>query len=192
MRFLRHINYGSLPRMGSFEESISREDRLKEFDEAFDRVAAALGEVYLVDDGDGGGVKGSPISMSRYFDPCRQHTIVVYPKAWHPDVVRILCEQLQALPSGWTFAIDASEFPPGQAHIVVEADGTVHGWCEFRARSTLAAFGFPAITNPVKSIWFRIYSAVDNGFRSWKLRRFRKRVAGSRIEDLIQTHKDPE
>jgi len=178
--------------MGPFEESVSGEDRLREFDDAFDRAAVALGEVYLVDCGDGGGVKGSPISMSRYFDPCRQHTIVVFPKAWHPDVVRILCEQLQALPSGWTFAIDASEFPPGQAHIIVEADGTVHGWSEFSARSTLTAFGFPEIGNPLKCLSFRIVSAVADWFRRNKLRRFKKRIAHTSIKDLIRIDKDPE
>lgn len=175
--------------MKSFGEEVSREEQEREFDEAFDRVVEALGEAYLVDSGDRGEIQGAPISMSRYFDPCLQHTIVVYPKAWHPDVVRILHEVLETLPAGWTFAIDVSD-SPGQAYIVVEADGTVHGWSDYSARSTLTAFGFEELEGPLKCGWFWITSVYDDWRRGLRLRAFKKKMKNIRIEDLVQNNKD--
>jgi hypothetical protein len=190
MKFVRHPRYKDLPRMKSFGEEVSREEQEREFDEAFDRVVEALSEVYLVDSGDRGEIQGAPISMSRYFDPCLQHTILVYPKAWHPDVVIILHEVLQTLPAGWTFAIDATEFPPGQALIVVEADGTVHGWSYFSARSTLTAFGFEKLGGPLTCAWFWITSVYDDWRSGLRLWAFKKKIKNTRIEDLIQYNKD--
>ena len=189
MRFVRHPRYKNLPRMKSFGDEVSREEQELEFDEAFDRVVEALSRVYLVDSGDRGEIQGAPISMSRYFDPCLQHTIVVYRKAWHSDVVRILHEVLQTLPAGWTFAIDVSG-SPGQAYIVVEADGTVHGWSDYSARSTLTAFGFEKLEGLLKCGWFWITSVYDDwrrGLRLWALKRKMKNI---RIEDLVQYNKD--
>ncbi len=175
--------------MKSFGEDSTREEKEREFDEAFDRVVEALSEVYLVDSGDRGEIQGAPISMSRYFDPCLQHTIVVYPKAWHPDVVRILHEVLQTLPAGWTFAIDVSD-SPGQAYIVVEADGTVHGWSDYSARSTITAFGFKELEGSLKCACFWITSAIDVWHRELRWKSFRKKIKNTRVEDLVQYNKD--
>ncbi|PAW65946.1 MAG: hypothetical protein B9S38_14350 [Verrucomicrobiia bacterium Tous-C4TDCM] len=176
--------------MKSFGEEVSREEQVREFDEAFDRVVQALSEVYLVNSGDGDQIKGAPIWMDRFFDPCLQHTIVVSSQAWHPDVVSILREVLQTLPAGWTFAIDATEFPPGQALIVVEADGTVHGWSYFSARSTLTAFGFEKLEGPLTCAWFWITSVYDEWRSELRLRAFKRKMKSTRIEDLIQYNKD--
>jgi len=189
MRFVRHLRYKDLPQIKSFGEDSTREEKEREFDGAFDRVVEALGEVYLVDSGDRGEIQGAPISMSRYFDPCLQHTIVVYRKAWHSDVVRILHEVLQTLPAGWTFAIDVSD-SPGQAYIVVEADGTVHGWSDFSARSTLTAFGFEELEGALKCGWFWITSMIHIWRRELWWRSFKKKIKNTRIEDLVQYNKD--
>ena len=189
MRFVRHLRYKDLPRTNSFSEDSSREAQAREFDEAFDRVVEALGELYLVDSGDRREIEGAPISMSRYFDPCLRHTIVVYRKAWHPDVVRILHEVLQTLPAGWTFAIDVSD-SPGQAYIVVEADGTVHGWSDYSARATLAAFGFEGLEGTLKCACFWITSVFHVWRRKLWWRSFKKKIKNTRIEDLVQHNKD--
>lgn len=174
MRFIRHFRFEGLPKPKFTGDEHKDEARVKEFDNAFDLVATALGDLYLVDTEGGCGVEGAPISMSRYVGVCRQHTIVVDRKAWHPDVVRILFEQLQVLPKGWTLAIDATEFPPGQAHIVVTADGVVHGWSDFSARSTLKTFGFGDLEGVCRNLHFAVVSFIDELKRKiviWRVRR---------------------
>jgi hypothetical protein len=153
---------------------------VREFDSAFDNVAVALGKLYLVDTEGGQGIEGAPISMSRYVDVCRQHTIVVNRRAWHPDIITILHKELERLSAGWTLAIDATEFPPGKAHIVVEADGTVHGWSDFSARSTLTDFGFE---QPKFLTLVRLYLVeLFDSFRK-KCRRKKPSVMPTRLED---------
>jgi hypothetical protein len=161
MQFVRHLRYEDLPSPECTGEEHKDEVLVREFDEAFDRLAAALSELYLVDTEGGCGIEGAPISMCRYVDIYRQHTLVVERQAWHPDVIRILHQQLQQQPAGWTFAIDATEFPPGQAHIVVEQDGTVHGWCDFSASSTLSAFGFNELRGLLRIARFKTVSFID-------------------------------
>lgn len=135
-------------------------------------------------DAEGGcGVQGAPIYMDRHVDVCRQHTIVVDRQAWHPDVVKILHGQLQVLPKGWMLAIDATEFPEGQAHIVVEADGTVHGWSDYAARHTLNAFGFDHLKGPLQHLYFAVGSMI--GHLGLMVTRLRVRRMKINIADRI-------
>ncbi|MBB5353910.1 hypothetical protein HNR46_004175 [Haloferula luteola] len=175
MRFIRHPRFKDLPKPEFTGEEHKDEARVKEFDDAFDRIAASLSDLYLVDTESGCGVQGAPISMSRHVDICRQHTIVVDRQAWHPDVIKVLHKQLQELPNGWTLAIDASEFPPGQAHITVEPDGTVHGWSDYSARATLSAFGFDDLKGPIRNLRFAAVGFVDDLRTKIELRRVIRR-----------------
>ena len=161
MKFIRHLRYEGLPSPEYTGEEHKDEALVREFDEAFDRLAAALGQLYLVDTEGGCEIEAAPISMCRYVDICRHHTIVVERQAWDPDVIQILHEQLQQLPAGWTFGIDATDFPTGQAHIVVEQDGTVHGWCDFPAGSILSVFGFKELRGPFRIARFKTVSFID-------------------------------
>ncbi|MBX3742964.1 MAG: hypothetical protein KF712_18410 [Akkermansiaceae bacterium] len=157
LRFIRHTDYDDLPRVLFTGEEHKDDAMVKEFDHAFDLVASALRELHEVDAD--GGDHDAPIYMTRYVDICRQHTIVVARAAWHPGIVTVLYRELQKMPEGWTLQIDATDFPPGQAYVVVTADGTVHGWAEFRARRTLTAFGFPGIGGLVPGLLFAVRSA---------------------------------
>ncbi len=180
MQYKRQPRYKDLPIPAYTGEEHKDEAIVREFDNAFDSVAAALGKLHLVDTEAGCGVERAPVSMSRYVDVCRQHTIVINRRAWHPDIVTILHNELQRLPTGWTLAIDATEFPPGQAHIVVEADGTVHGWSDFSARSTLSDFGFeqPRFLTLVRLYFVELFDS----FRK-KCRRKKPSVMPTRLED---------
>lgn len=175
MRFVRHLHFEDLPSPEYTGEEYKDDARVREFDEAFDRLAAALSELHLVDTEGGCGIQGAPISMSRYVDVCRQHTIVIKRQAWHPEVVSVLHKQLQALPAGWTFAIDATEFPPGQAHMVVDADGTVHGWSDYSARSTLSRFGFDGFRSTFQQVQFALTSMIDQQRTKWRIRKVLRR-----------------
>lgn len=188
MRYIRHRRFEDLPSAVYTGEEHKDESLVREFDEAFDRVAAALSEVYLVDSEGGCGIEGAPISMSRYVDICRQHTIVVERGAWHPDIVRILHEQLKSLPQGWTFAIDVAGCPSGQAHIVVESDGTAHGWSNYAARNALSHFGFDRLSGLFRNINFAINSLMDD---LRQRRAIRNAISKPfRIEDHIQPDKE--
>lgn len=188
MKYIRHRRFEDLPSPVYTGEEHKDESLVREFDEAFDRVAAALSEVYLVDTEGGCGIEGAPISMSRYVDICRQHTIVVERGAWHPDVVRILHEQLKSLPQGWTFAIDVAGCPSGQAHIVVESDGTVHGWSDYAARAALSVFGFDRLTGLFRNIDFAVTSFMDDLRRRRSIRKALSKPF--RIEDHIQPNNE--
>ncbi len=188
MRFIRHRRFENLPSPVCTGAEHNDESLVREFDEVFDRLAAALGELYLVDTEGGCGIEGAPISMSRHVDICRQHMIVVQREAWHPDVIRILIEQLESLPPGWTIAIDVGGCPRGQAHIVVEADGTVHGWSDHGARAVLSAFGFDRLTGLFRKMDFAATSFIDELRRR---RSIRKALSMPfRIEDHIQPNNE--
>jgi len=186
MRYIRHIRSNLLPEPEFTGEEHKDDKRVAEFDQAFDQVATALGELYLVDPEGGCGVEGAPISMSRYVDICRQHMIVVDRRAWHPDIVRILYEQLQSMSDGWTLAIDVAGSRSGQAQIVVEADGTIHGWSDFSAHSILESFGFPPLRGFVTKVRFATVSFLEN----WKRRRTIRKALSQpfRIEDHIHPY----
>jgi hypothetical protein len=162
MRYIRHIRSNLLPEPEFTGHEHKDDKRVAEFDQAFDQVATALSDLYLVDPKGGCGVEGAPISMSRYVDICRQHTIVVGRQAWHSDIVRILHEQLQSMPDGWTLAIDVDGSHSGQAQIVVEADGTIHGWSDYSAHSVLENFGFPPLCGFVTKVRFAAVSILEN------------------------------
>lgn len=156
MRFHRIPTYASLPEPGPPLDH-DDENIIVESDFGFDRLAARLSELYLVDSGKG--PKSAVISMDRYADPCRHHTVVICEPAWHRDVIEVMLEVLADLPEGWSFGIDATEFPPGQAHIMVTGSGDVYGWSEYRSRSTLDRFGFKPLKNPL--------SIASHYFRGW-------------------------
>lgn len=170
MRFFRVNRYADLPHP---TETLDHEDDevIAESDLAFDRLAEALSTLYLVDDGDG--QQGAPIHMYRYVDPCRHHTVVIDEAAWHVDVISTMIDVLSELPDGWTFGVDATEFPPGQAHLVVNQKGEVYGWAEYRARRTLESFGFEGISSP-----FQAFTAALRGlgesFDRWRRRQARR------------------
>lgn len=175
MLFVHHLRYHDLPSPDFTGREHEDESMVREFDEAYDQLAAALSELYLVDSGGSHPVEGAPIHMDRYVDVCRQHTIVVDRLAWHPDVVEVLHQQLQQLPIGWIFAIDATDFPPGQALIVVEKDGRVHGWSDYSARSTLETFGFAGIGGPIRQLKFAVVSTIDRMRRRREMRKLMQR-----------------
>ena len=74
MRFHRVPTFASRPEPGP---ALDHEDQavIAESDLGFDRLAARLSELYLVDSGDG--PKSAVIYMDRYVDPCRHHTVVI-------------------------------------------------------------------------------------------------------------------
>jgi hypothetical protein len=161
MLFVRCLRYRDLPKpkWGENEEA-SLED---EFNAVYDRLVAALGELYLVDDRAGMGPKNAVISMSRYdVSICRHHNIVAKPPAWHPDLVTTMHAVLQEAPFGWTLGIDASEFSSGQAHVVIQRDGTVFGWSEVGAKATLGRLGFPPRRGLFWNMWFLLINWVDD------------------------------
>ncbi|OYV04166.1 MAG: hypothetical protein CFE26_18365 [Verrucomicrobiales bacterium VVV1] len=144
---------------------------IAESDLGFDRLAERLSELYLVNSDSN--QQGAVIHMDRYFAPCRHHTVVIDPPAWHKDVITAMYEVLQGLPDGWTFGIDATEFPPGQAYIVVTQSGDVYGWSEFRARHTLVSFGFER-GSPLLLACHLVLGSLEAVRRAWRVRRLRK------------------
>ncbi|MCW1916512.1 hypothetical protein OJ996_23195 [Luteolibacter sp. GHJ8] len=170
MQFVRCLRYRDLPKPKWDEnEEASLE---KEFNEVYDQLVAALSELYLVDDQAGSGPENAVISMSRYdVSICRHHNIVADSPAWHPDLVMTMHAVLQEVPAGWTFGIDATEFPPGQAHVVIQRDGTVSGWSEFGARATLGRLGFPPRLGLLWNTWCFLVNWVDDLRRRLAVRR---------------------
>ena len=142
---------------------------IAESDLRFDRLASRLSELYLVDSGDG--PKSAVIYMSRHVDPCRHHTVVIDEPAWHRNVIQAMLEVLSDLPDGWSFGIDATAFPPGQAHIMITGSGDIYGWSEYRSRTTLDRFGFEPLRNPllIASHYFR--GGIEGVRRSIRVRR---------------------
>jgi hypothetical protein len=175
MRFHRLLTYSGLPQPTC---KLDHEDDevIAESDSIFDRLAQRLSDLYLVDSGNG--QQGAVIHMDRYCEPCRHHNVVVAQPAWHLDVIIAMHEVLRALPDGWTFGIDASEFPPGQAHIVVTKSGDVFGWSEFRARQTLASFGFRGSGGPLLLASSFLLGVVEVIQRAWRIRRLRRKTEG--------------
>jgi hypothetical protein len=142
-----------------------------EFNEVYDALATALSDLYLVDDRAGMGPANAVISMSRFdVSICRHHNIVVDQPAWDPDLIKVMHGLLQKVPDGWTFGIDATDFPPGQAHMVIQKDGTVFGWSEFGARTTLSRFGFPVRMGLLWSIRHLIVNCLDDIRRGFVVR----------------------
>jgi hypothetical protein len=175
MRFHQVATYSALPkptcRLDPEDDAV-----IAESDLGFDRLAERLADLYLVDAGDE--QQGAVIHMDRYFDPCRHHTVVIDQPAWHQDVIIAMHEVLTGLPEGWSFGIDATEFPPGQAHIVVTQSGDAYGWSEFRARHTLVSFGFPRSNNPLFSATFFLRGILESLDRARRRRQFRNKTNG--------------
>jgi hypothetical protein len=175
MRFHQVPTFSALPQL---PPKLDHEDEqvIAESDLAFDRLVQRLSELYLLDSGDG--QQGAVIHMNRYFEPCRRHTVVVDEPAWHPDVVIAMHHVLRGLPDGWSFGIDATEFPPGQAHIVVTQSGDVYGWSDYRARHTLASFGFKSGGGPLLLATSLVLGSVEAAHRAWRLHRLRNKAEG--------------
>ena len=169
MRFYRVARYKALPDLGP---TLNHEDDsvIAEVDGVFDKLADRLSELYLVDSGDG--PDNSPICMNRYVDPCRHHTVVTEEAAWDMDLMPEMLDLLQSLPEDWSFGIDASDFSPGQAHIMVTKSGDIFGWSEFGARKTLDRFGF----SPVSGVLSYLVNYTRGSFQSFLLSRKVRRV----------------
>ena len=143
MNYIRVVRYRDLPEPKNLSEP-EADALVDEFDKVFGQLSAALRKLFVVNDSGKGDRRSAAIRMCKYVDICRHHTVVVDEFAWKPEVIDVMHTLLQSVPDGWTFGIDASVSPGGQAHIVVHRDGTVHGWTEFKSRRTLDRFGFPA------------------------------------------------
>jgi len=174
MRFHQVATYSALPKP-TCKLDPAGEGVIAESDMGFDRLAERLSDLYLVNSDNN--QQGAVIHMDRYFAPCRHHTVVIDPPAWHKDVIIVMHEVLQGLPKGWTFGIDATEFPPGQAHIVVTQSGDVYGWSEFRARHTLESFGFKS-GGPLFLASSLVLGSVEAVRRAWRVRRIRNKLQG--------------
>lgn len=170
IRFHHVARYSALPKP-TCKLDPEADGVIAESDLGFDRLAERLSDLYLVNSDNN--QQGAVIHMDRYFAPCRHHTVVIAPPAWHKDVITTMYEVLQGLPGGWTFGIDATEFPPGQAHIVVTQSGDVYGWSEFRARHTLQSFGFGKCS-PSLLAWRLALGSLEAVRRTWRVRRIRK------------------
>ena len=175
MQFHRVLRYAELPEP-SYPEDSEKPDIVEEYDKVFDRLVEVLSDLYLVDDRGGLGPANAPISMSRYFTPCKHHTIIASSPSWNPDVLKALYDLLQELSNGWTFGIDATDYPPGQARIVVTQDAGVFGYAAFSARTTLDRYGFPpGYGGPLRSAYAYIVDRIDSVRSSSEVRRMLKK-----------------
>ena len=92
-----------------------------------------------------------------------------------------MLEVLADLPDGWSFGIDATDFPPGQAHIMVTGSGDIYGWSEYRSRTTLDRFGFEPLRNPLLIASHYLRGGIEGLRRSIRVRKLLNKNKANRV-----------